>query len=311
MIYLDGSKFFFDIEGCFSDLVARARMQNENEEADENAKELCAGFGKFFKIKPEFVRAGMDYETALQGMFRTAPKAVIPEYEISAKRFEAAFPGAEVLRLKKSPDMKIKAENMAAAANENGAEVIFFSNPCCPTGLEISPDEILKLCSQTEAKVIVDESFCVDESVSVLKNVPETENLIVLKKMRFGGEPVFACGKNLPEFECRISASNQAAGTVVFDRDSALKTAQRKLLDSRDSLYIRIKKLAIKYDSLERLYRAKGNCVFFKVKEAEERAKKLLDMGISVYCREGYFCVFAGEKDENEAVLKAMEEVLK
>ena len=207
--------------------------------------------------------------------------------------------------------MKIKAENLAAAANENGAEAVFLSNPCCPTGLEISPEEIKKLCSLTKAKIVVDESFCVDESVSVLGLVPETENLIVLKRMRFGGEPVFACGKNLPEFDCEISASEQAVGKVIFDKNSALKTAQRKLLDSRDSLYIRIKKLAIKYDSLERLYRTKANCVFFKVKNAEERAEKLLEMGITIGCKDGYFCVFAGEKDENEAVLKALEEILK
>ncbi|MBR3953618.1 MAG: hypothetical protein IKJ82_08470 [Oscillospiraceae bacterium] len=311
MIYLDGSKFFFDIENCFSDLVARARTQNENEKADESAAELCAGFGKFFGIKPEYVRAGKNYETLLEGIFGNAPKALVPEYEISAENFSAAFPSAEIIRQKKSPDMKIKAEVLASAANENGADIIYISNPCCPTGLEISLEEIKKLCSITETKIVVDESFCVDESVSVLGIVPETKNLMVLKKMRFGGEPVFACGKNLTEFDCKISASNQAAGKVIFDHDSALKTAQRKLLDSRDSLYIRIKKLAIKYDALERLYRTKANCVFFKVKDAEERAKKLLDMGISVYCKDGYFCVFAGEKDENEAVLKALEEVLK
>lgn len=311
MIYLDGSRFFFDIEGCFSNLVQRAREENANSEPDKNAAALREGFGKFFKIKPDFVRAGKDYSTVLCGIFGNAPKAVIPEFEISAERYSAAFEGFEPITLKKSPDMKIKAEAIAEAANENGAEAVFISNPCCPTGLDIAPAEIQKLCSLTGAKVVVDESFCVDESVSVLGAVPETENLIVLKKMRFGGEPVFAAGKNLPEFDCGISAPDQAAGKVIFDKDSALKTAQRKLVDSRDSLYIRIKKLAIKYDALERLYRTKANCVFFKVKDAEERAKKLLEMGISVLCKDGGFCIFAGEKDENEAVLKALEEVLK
>ena len=308
MIYLDGSRFFFDIEGCFSNLCEKAREENKDSEADKNAAELCKGFSKFFGTKPEFVRAGKDYKTLLSGIFENGAKAVIPEFDVSAENF--AFE-TEPVFVKKSMDMKIKAENLAAAATENGADMIYLSNPCCPTGLEIMPAEILKLCSLTEAKVLVDESFCVDESVSVLKNVPETENLIVLKKMRFGGEPVFACGKNLPEFDCEISASEQAVGKVIFDHDSSLKTAQRKLHDSRDSLNIRIKKLAIKFDALERLYRAKGNCVFFKVKEAEERAKKLLDMGISVYSKDGYFCVFAGEKAENETVLKALEEVLK
>lgn len=310
MIYLDGSRFFFDIEGCFSNLCEKAREENKDSEADDNAKELCKGFAKFFGTKPEFVRAGKDYKTVLSGIFGEEAKAIVPELDISAENFAFAF-GAEPVRIEKTQDMKIKAENLAEAANENGADMIYLSNPCCPTGLEIAPAEIKKLCSLTEAKVVVDESFCVDESFSVLSTASETENLVVLKKIRFGGEPVFACGKNLPEFNCGISASEQAVGTVIFEKNSAIKTAQRKLVDSRDSLYIRIKKLAIKYDSLERLYRAKGNCVFFKVKDAEERAKKLLDMGISVYSKDGYFCVFAGEKDENEAVLKALEEVLK
>ncbi len=310
MIYLDGSRFFFDIEGCFSNLCERAREENKDIEPDKNSEELCKGFAKFFGTKPEFVKAGKDYRTLFHGIFGENVKAVIPEHDISAENYKYAF-DSEPVFAKKSTDMKIKAENIAAAANENGAEAVFLSNPCCPTGLEISPEEIKKLCSLTKAKIVVDESFCVDESVSAIKLVPETENLIVLKKMRFGGEPVFACEKNLPESDCGISASEQAVGKVIFEHDSALKTAQRKLLDSRDSLYIRIKKLAIKYDSLERLYRTKANCIFFKVKNAEERAEKLLEMGISISCKNGYFCIFAGEKDENEAVLKALEEVLK
>ena len=133
---------------------------------------------------------------------------------------------------------------------------------------------------------------------------------MVLKKMRFGGEPVFACGKNLPEFDCKIAAADEAAANVIFNHTSALKTALRKLCDSRDSLYIRIKKLAIKYGSVERLYRTKADCVFFKVKDAEKRYAVLIEHGITVRCRDGYFCVFAGNKDENEAVLTALESVL-
>lgn len=311
MIYLDGSRFFFDIEGCFSKSVEQARLQNADSEADKNATELCEGFAKFFGAKSENIRAAKDYETILRGLFETAPKALIPEHEIFEERFKSAFENAEIISFKKAPDMKIRTDALIGAVNESEAEAVFITNPCCPTAIDISAEEIIKLCDGTKAKVIVDESFCVDESVSVLKASAERENLVVLKKMRFGGEPVFACGKDLAEFGCGINAADQAAGKVIFEHDSALKTAQRKLIDSRDSLYIRIKKLAIKYDALERLYRSKANCIFFKVKDAEERAKKLLDMGISVYCKDGYFCVFAGEKDENEAVLKALEEVLK
>ena len=69
MIYLDGSRFFFDIEGCFSNLCQKSREENKDSEADKNAAELCKGFAKFFSTKPEFVRAGKDYKTLLCGIF--------------------------------------------------------------------------------------------------------------------------------------------------------------------------------------------------------------------------------------------------
>ena len=66
-------------------------------------------------------------------------------------------------------------------------------------------------------------------------------------------------------------------------------------------------------DDVEEFAQSRGMSVkeAYNALFAEERAKKLFDMGISVYSKDGYFCVFAGEKDENETVLKALEEVLK
>ena len=116
MIYLDGSRFFFDIEGCFSNLCEKVREENKNSEADKNALELCKGFAKFFGTKPEFVRAGKDYKTVLSGIFGEEAKAIVPEFDISAENFASAFK-TEPVFVKKSSDMKIKAENLAAAAN--------------------------------------------------------------------------------------------------------------------------------------------------------------------------------------------------
>ena len=36
MIYLDGSRFFFDIEGCFSDRVSAARLEHQADEHDSS-----------------------------------------------------------------------------------------------------------------------------------------------------------------------------------------------------------------------------------------------------------------------------------
>lgn len=310
MIYLDGTKFFFDIEGCFSNLAAQAREQNKGKEHDKTAAEFCKGFGKFFKIDPKFVKVGENYSTVLKALMSKDDSVLIPEYDISLEHYRGAFIDNGVLTFVKNHDMKIKVEEIAKIANEKEINTIFFSNPCCPTSIEMPIEDIKKLAKMTKAQIIVDESYCIDESNSAIGLVSEFENVFVTKKMHFAGNPVFICGKNISQFDCKISAQEQAVGTMIFAHDSALKTAQRKILDSQGSLYIRIKKLAIKYDALERLYRSKASCVFFKVKNAEERAKSLFAKDIYVHTDKEYFCVFAGGKDENEAVLKALEDIL-
>lgn len=306
MIYLDGSRFFFDIEGCFSDRVTAARLEHAADEHDPAATEICKGFAAFFGAKPENVRAAKDY-AVLFGAFlpQSGAAVIVPEFDEAADIAKNALPGAQIVLAKKTPDMKIREVDIA------DAHAVFMTNPCCPSSLELSADEIKRLALSTEKLFIVDESHMVGEENSAIKLVEQLPNLVVLKKMRFGGEPVFACGKNLPQFDCGISAADEAAANVIFNHTSALKTALRKLTDSRDSLYIRIKKLAVKYDSVERLFRTKADCVFFKVRDAQSRYAALLEHGVSIRCSNDYFCVFAGDKDENEAVLTALEQVLK
>ena len=296
MIYLDGSRFFFDIEGCFSDRVSAARLEHQADEHDPAAEEICGGFADFFGTKPENVRAAKDYATLFTALLPKNAIVITPEFDEAADILQNALSGAQTVLTKKTPDMKLRLIEQSPDAH-----AVFMTNPCCPTSLEISADEIKKLALSTNGLFIVDESHMVGEDNSAIKLVEHLPNLVVLKRMRFGGGAVFACG---------IAAADEAAANVIFNHSSALKTALRKLTDSRDSLYIRIKKLAIKYDSVERLFRTKADCVFFKVKDAERRNAELLEHGVSIRCRDGFFCVFAGDKDENEAVLAALEQVL-
>lgn len=310
MIYLDGSRFFFDIEGCFSKLVDFARKQNAGVERDKCAAKLCKNFAEYCDADIKNIRAAKDHTTALRALLSDNSKVIIPEFDDSAKYFEKSFPGKAAILFKKPSSMKICAADLAAFANKSGVDAIFLSSPCCPTSLEMTLSEISALTESTNAKIIIDESHLVEEENSIIKFLPGFNNLIVLKKLRFGGKPVFAVGNDLPEFDCEISAEDQAAACVIFEHASALRMSRRKLEDSRNSLYIRIKKLAVKFDSLERLYRSKADCIFFKVKNASEKAKSLEDKGIAVRCENGYLCIFAGSSEENKAVLKALEMVL-
>lgn len=311
MIYLDGSKFFFDIEACFSNLINSAREQNRNLPGDGFAKELRSVMAKHFSVKAENIKVSSGYDVFFQNILKGNAKVIIPELDGSATILSSALADPEIFTVKKNSDLKVRLSDIAAKAIDKNADAIFFSNPCFPTSLIASGEDIIELAKTVSCKVIVDESYLISEDTSLVKSINKADNLIVIKKMRFGGEFTAIFGKNLPDFDCNMAAEDQAAAKVIFEHDSALKTAERKLTDSIDSLYIRIKKLAIKYDSVERLFRSKSDCVFLKVKDSETRGKKLYENGISVYYDDNYFCIFAGDKDENETLLSVLEKVLK
>ncbi|HPR39715.1 MAG TPA: hypothetical protein PKY19_00035 [Oscillospiraceae bacterium] len=311
MFYLDGSVFFFDIEEAFSRLIGVARGENAGTPGDPFAKGLCGGFAEVYGTKPEFVRAGADYKTLLRGILPVDTAAVIPEYDCSAEAFRAAFPDNGLSVVSRTKDMKIDADALLAAAEKEPGSVIFLTNPACPASLELSVAEVRSLTSAAKGLVLVDESHMADPKESVLKDAGVTPNLVVLKKLWFGGNPVYAAGADLPEFDGGISASNQAAAEIIFKHPAVLKTAQRKLMDSRESLYLRIKKLAVKYRAPERLYRTKADCVFFRTDGAERIAAGLEELGIAVRRDGDYLCVFAGNRAENDVAVESLETVLK
>ncbi len=310
MIYLDGSRFFFDIEGCFSNLVNSAREHNKNLPGDKSANELCTAIAKHFSVKKDHVKAALGYDEALHSILKNDAKVVVPELDGAADILKSALSDSKVISVGKTSDLKVRIADIIGEIENSNADAVFFSNPCFPTTLLFFEEDIVSLAKTVKCKVIVDESHIIDNSVSLIKYVNEIQDLVVLKKMRFGGDFVAVFGNVLPDFDCKMAAEDQAAAKIIFEHDSAIKTAERKLTDSIDSLYIRIKKLAIKYDSVERLFRSKSDSVFMKVKDAERRGKELFENGISIYYDENYFCVFAGDKDENEALLSALEKVL-
>lgn len=311
MFYLDGSAFFFDIEENFSRIIGVARGENAGMPGDPAAGTVCGGFAEAYGTRAEFVRAGADYKTLLRGILPADAAAVIPEYDCSAEAFRIAFPENEQIMAMRTKDMKIDAGALLAAAGRHPGSVIFITNPACPASLELSADEVRQLASAAKCPVLVDESHMVNPKESVLRDAGAMSNLIVLKRLWFGGNPVYAAGTDLPDFSGGISAPDQAAAEIIFKHPAVLKTAERKLTDSRESLYLRIKKLAVKYRALERLYRTKADCVFFKAADAERVVAGLEELGVAVRRDGEYLCVFAGNRTENDVAVESLEAVLK
>ena len=71
-----------------------------------------------------------------------------------------------------------------------------------------------------------------------------------------------------------------------------------------------VKKIAEKYTVLERVYDSVTNFIFIKTPAAKEIHSKLLEKSIAIRCMGAYIRISAGTKEENAAVIAALEDIL-
>lgn len=78
-------------------------------------------------------------------------------------------------------DFSLPVEQMTATARLQHANVVLVSNPNNPTGNLFARDEILAIAHETDALVVVDESFIEYSGLSLADALPETENLVLVR----------------------------------------------------------------------------------------------------------------------------------
>lgn len=298
MIILDGSRSFFDTESIFSDLVARART-SETEESVARQK-LYSAFAAFSHAKEEYVAASGDITKLAVSFLGDAGRIVVASSDGFGRDVMEAIPEREYHVCGKNDELKLKASDIVSAVNECGAEAVVLSNPCFPTSLAMEREDILGICEKTCALVIVDESRLVSSEDSLFIDTCKYDNLAVVRRFNFGGSICMAAGRDAWKCKELPSVSDMMAASVIFEHSSAVRTYERKLSDSIGSLYIRCKKLAIKYESIERIYRSRADFVYMSVSNADKKADLFLDEGIKVGHDDGHIWIFAGDTKEND-----------
>lgn len=309
MIYLDGSQFFFNIEDCFSNLIQTVRNP-EYCGKEKNSEELYDRIRSYLSQKNLEVRAGKNYQTIFDNLFADENKIAVFKYDEIGDKIVHTFGNDRVEIFHKRPDMKIKLEDYIEDIKKRNITALLLSNPCFPTSLLIDKEEILSFAQKVNIKIVIDESHMIDNGSSLIGDLNSYPNIYLLKQLKFAGNPVVTFGNALPEFSCNMEKEDIAAACVIYQHNSALKTAERKTLDSINSLYIRIKKLAVKFDSICHLYRTKSDNIFLECKNPESIAEKLLDSGFKINYDDKYLWFTSGNSEDNDKLIAKFEDIL-
>lgn len=326
-VRLDANESFIELPEDVKQDVMKAIGEVEfNRYPDPEARKLCEKFGAFFHVKPQLLTAGNGSDELISIIVPNflgegdVMLTILPDF--SMYTFYTSMVGAKVEVLDKDDSMELDARDVIERARACKARLLIFSNPCNPTALKLEREDILEIVKNVDALVVVDEAYMDFSEGSVLDEIEQYENLIVLKtcSKAFGMAAIrlgFAAANerltgllHTLKSPYNVNSMTQAAGCAILEHEDFLRECISRIRQSTQALYQGMQELAGRKKDLERLYPTATNFLYIKCARAQQILQDLRKEGISVRCMNGYLRIAAGSPKENEELLQALERIM-
>ena len=325
-VRLDANESFIDPGTLFGDqLLSAISKVRLNRYPDPMATELCMKFAQNYGVDPACVVAGNGSDeliTVIMGAFlRPQDKVLTFAPEFSMYQFYGEIYEKSNIVAKKSKDLTLTADDVLAVAKEIEPAVIIISNPCSPTSLVMSRENVLRIVENTDALVIIDEAYMDFSDQSVMKSIEKYDNLILLKTCsKAWGMAAIRLGfaissKQITQaLHCvrspyNVNALTQAAGCVILSNPDYIKKAVEEIKASRDELYQSLLKLN-GAKGVKRIVEPDTNFIFMELEDAGSVFDELKKRSIIVRRLGDHLRITAGNKEENNLLIQALFEIL-
>ena len=268
-----------------------------NRYPDPLAREVCAAFAALYGVDPALVTAGNGSDELISlimsTMLQKGERVLTVSPDFSMYAFYTAITENPCLTLEKDADLRIDVQQVIDAIRRENVRLFIFSNPCNPTSVGLERAEVRRLLRETDALIVLDEAYMDFWDQSLLDEVAEYDNLIILRTcskalglaaLRLG----FAVANErltgilrAAKSPYNVNAVTQAMAAVVLQNPLYHTVYRDLLLISRDQLLDGMK--ALEQDGLiERVYDSRTNFVLLDVAGAAEIAAEFADRGIAI-----------------------------
>lgn len=293
-----------------------------NRYPDPLARQVCASFAQSYGISPELVTAGNGSDELISLILSTflekGEKVMTFSHDFSMYRFYTSITENPCITFEKDENLNIPVGKVIETIQREQVRLLIFSNPCNPTSVGLSRDEVRRILRETQALVVLDEAYMDFWDQSLLLEVEQYDNLIILKTcskalgmaaLRLG----FAVANlrltgilRAAKSPYNVNAVTQAMAQVILDNPVYKNVYLELLLQSRDMLLQGCK--GLQHDGLvEKVYDSCTNFVYLRVRHARKLYDLLADRGILVRCfGEDHLRITAGTQAENEEVVASM-----
>jgi histidinol-phosphate aminotransferase len=326
-IRLDANESFIDPGEFFrKQFQAAVTAVPFNRYPDPMASELCGKFAQYYGINPANVVAGNGSDeliTVIMGAFlRPGDKVLTFSPDFSMYQFYGEIYEKTNAVAEKQKDLMLTAGDVLDIVSECSPAAVILSNPCSPTSLVMSREDVLHIVENTNALVIIDEAYMDFSNQSIIKIAEKYDNLIILKTcskalglaaIRLG----FAVSseKIVKAIHCvrspyNVNGLTQAIGSVIYSNPDYIRNAVEQIKEARDYLYQGLAALE-DLPGIERVVKPETNFVFLELTDAELVYGELKKESIIVRRLGNYLRITAGTKEENDSLIQALSEILR
>ena len=294
-----------------------------NRYPDPYCVELCRAFADFYQIDPNLVVAGNGSDELISlivGFLIGAGETMVTvSPDFSMYQFYAQLGNVRLKTFEKTDALQLDADALIAFCRSENAKLLLFSNPCNPTSLLLSRQEVIRLVeSLPDCLVVADEAYMDFAEGAVLDLAGQYDNLLVLKTcskalgmagIRLGfavGTPLLVRALCAVKSPYNVNSMTQAAGCVLFSHPDYLRESIQKVCASRDRLFEMLQAISSDKQLVRNLYPTKANFVFLQLWKIEEIYQKLVEQGIAVRKMGDYLRISAGSEQENAQLIAAL-----
>ena len=295
-----------------------------NRYPDPYCKELRIAYGKYYGIDPENVVVGNGSDELISIIFSSLVPAdskvltVAPDFSMYS--FYSTLYGRENKVFNKDINYNLDIDGFISEINDGGYDFVMFSNPCNPTGQAIEREDILRIVKSVKATVCVDEAYMDFWDQSLLTEVDQYDNLIVLRTVSKIGYAAYRLGFAAANAELtaliravkspyNINSLSQAAGETVFADPDDLRARICAIRESRDWLYTAVSALYKRFPCAFRVPESRANFVTLLMPDPKPLFDHLTANKIYVSLNAGkYLRITCCSPEDNAKIVEVLQE---
>lgn len=293
-----------------------------NRYPDPAAAGLCAAFAGCYGIDKQYVTAANGSDELLyiiSTCFTSSGDAVVTTApDFSMYRFYSYLAECRNVVYNK-PELEISPDGLIEICKENDAKLLVFSNPCNPTGRGLCRDDVRKIIKNAGCLVVLDEAYMDFWDESLISEAKDYPNLILLKTMSkaIGSAALrlgFAVANDTLTKALKSAKSPYNVNSVSQAAGRIILENKEYLADCRSEIVQRKNEL---YSAFLPICKQKGwkmnesftNFLYIETDDAPEVYEYLKTKGILVRCFGSALRITAGSKAENNALIKALSDL--